>query len=205
MALTEKNLELARLLHKECTELLKLYTARESLQSNPVSHPQLVCIPSLTQLSPPDKLSYLNAALRACLSQLDLAITREDDIFPNTPEDKYRKQRTTVRERLNFLVLSTDRLLEEGKSFDAQTKDFVDSGLFALKQWILQVLQDLVHWSNKTAETLQTLPAAKAQKQVRTRRATGKRNKTAETLEPSPAGKAKKPMKIRTTTRNKKA
>ncbi|KAF5901880.1 ciliary neurotrophic factor-like protein, partial [Clarias magur] len=178
-------------------------TTRESLQSNPVSRPQLVCIPPLTQLSPPDKLSFLNAALRACLCQLDQAIIREDDMFPNTPEDEYRKQRTTVRERLNYLVLST----QGEKRVDAQTKDFVDSGTFALKQWVLQVLQDLVHWSNETAETLQTLPAPKAQRQPRTRRATGMMNKnhqTAETCQPSPAAKVKKPTKIRTTTRNKK-
>ncbi|KAB5581330.1 hypothetical protein PHYPO_G00174340 [Pangasianodon hypophthalmus] len=173
MDLKEKTVALARLLHKDCTQLLELYTTRESLPSNSVSGSQLVSIPPLTsQLSPSEKICFLHAALRACLRLLDQAITREDAIFPDTPEDEYTKQRKTVRERLEHLVLSTERLLVGGKRCDAEAKDLVDSEAFALKKWILQVLQDLVYWSNKTAETLQTLPALTAKKPVRTRRET---------------------------------
>ncbi|KAK2852225.1 hypothetical protein Q7C36_007426 [Tachysurus vachellii] len=172
----DKTVALAKLLHRDCTQLLDLYTARESLMSNSVSESQLVSIPPLTsQLSPSEKICFLQAALRKCLHLLDKAITHEDAIFPERPEDEYSKQRKTVRERLNYLVSSTERLLVEGKRCDAEAKDLVDSGVFALKKWILQVLQDVLYWSNKTAETLQTLPALKAMKPTRRRRAAGKK------------------------------
>ncbi|KAK3573489.1 hypothetical protein QTP86_025314 [Hemibagrus guttatus] len=110
-----------------------------------------------------------------CLHLLDKAITHEDAIFPDAPEDEYSKQRKTVRERLNYLVSSTERLLVGGKRCDAEAQDLVDGGVFAMKKWILQVLQDVVYWSNKTAETLQTLPALTAMRATRTRRATVKK------------------------------
>ncbi|XP_047009360.1 ciliary neurotrophic factor [Ictalurus punctatus] len=176
MDLKEKTVALARLLHKDCTQLLELYTNRESLPSNSVSGSQLVSIPPLTsQLSPPEKICFLHAALRVCLRLLDKAITHEDALFPNTPEDEYTKQRKTVRDRLDYLVMSTERLLVGGKRCDAEAKDLVDGGTFVLKKWILQVLQDIAYWSNKTAETLQTLPALTDKKPPRTRRATRKK------------------------------
>ncbi|KAG7333661.1 hypothetical protein KOW79_002068 [Hemibagrus wyckioides] len=172
MALKDKTVALARLLHRDCTQLLDLYTTRESLTSNSVSGSQLVSIPPLTsQLTPSEKICFLHAALRKCLHLLDKAITHEDAIFPDAPEDEYSKQRKTVRERLNYLVSSTERLLVGRKRCDAEAKDLVDGGVFAVKKWILQVLQDVVYWSNKTAETLQTLPALTAMKATRTRRA----------------------------------
>ncbi|KAI5107634.1 hypothetical protein C0J45_1228, partial [Silurus meridionalis] len=149
----------------------------ETLPSNSVSGSQLVSIPPLTpQLSSTEKICFLHAALRACLHLMDKAITREDTMFPDPPEDEYIKQRKTVRDRLSHLVFSTERLLVGQKRFDAEEKDLMDgSGTFALKKWILQVLQDVVHWSKKTAETLQNLPAlTRAKRTTRTRRATRK-------------------------------
>ncbi|TTR03964.1 hypothetical protein Baya_15953 [Bagarius yarrelli] len=100
-------------------------TTRESLTSNSVPRSQLVSIPPLTsQLSPSDKVCFLHAALRACLRLMDKAITHEDVIFPDIPEDEYSKQRTTVRDRLNYLVSSTERLLAGGKKCDAEVLHF---------------------------------------------------------------------------------
>ncbi|XP_060782586.1 ciliary neurotrophic factor [Neoarius graeffei] len=175
MAVKEKAVALARLLLQDCTRLLQLYTTRESLPSNSVSGSQLVSIPPLTpQLSPSEKICFLHAALQACLRLLDTAIAQEDANFPSTPEDEYTKQRRTVRDRLNSLVWSTERLLVGGKRCDAEAKELMDGGVFALKKWILQLLQDLVYWSNKTAETLQTLPALTATKPRTRRSATNK-------------------------------
>lgn len=119
--------------------LLLFQTSRESLPSNSVSGSQLVSIPPLTsQLSPSEQICYLHAALRVCLSLLDNAITHEDASFPDTPEDEYTKQRTTVRDRLNHLVLSTERLLVGGKKCDAEVKKiyicYNYSGM--LKNWL---------------------------------------------------------------------
>ncbi|KAF4090799.1 hypothetical protein AMELA_G00056030 [Ameiurus melas] len=160
MDLKGKTVALARLLHKDCTQLLELYTNGESLPSNSESGSRLVSIPPLTSaLSPPEKICFLHAALGVCLRLLEKAITHEDALFPNTPENEYTKQRKTVRDRLNYLVESTERLLEGGWRCDAEAKDLVDGGAFVLKKWILHVLQDIAYWSNKTAETLQTLLA----------------------------------------------
>lgn len=100
---------------------LLFQTTRESLPSNSVSGSQLVSIPPLTpQLSPSEKICFLHAALQACLRLLDTAIAQEDANFPSTPEDEYTKQRRTVRDRLNSLVWSTERLLVGGKRCDAE-------------------------------------------------------------------------------------
>lgn len=115
------NSNLAVVLIHSALFFLLFQTNRESLPSNSVSGSQLVSIPPLTsQLSPPEKICFLHAALRVCLRLLDKAITHEDALFPNTPEDEYTKQRKTVRDRLDYLVMSTERLLVGGKRCDAE-------------------------------------------------------------------------------------
>ncbi|XP_072534694.1 ciliary neurotrophic factor [Salminus brasiliensis] len=164
---------IARLLHDECTHLLQLYTERESLPSFAAPGGQLVTLPTLgPQLSPAEKLCFLHAALSECRRLLDEAIKREDAEFA-PEEDEYRAQRRTVKDRLGHLLLSTERLLVDGKKCAAsvaEVPDSVDGGTFALKKWILQVLQDIVHWSSQTSEALQTLPGEKAPRRRRAAR-----------------------------------
>ncbi|XP_076845664.1 ciliary neurotrophic factor [Brachyhypopomus gauderio] len=159
---TERAAALARLLHEECVRLLGLYTERESFPSIPESRAQLVIIPPLTpQLSNAEKICFLHAALEECLRLLEEVIRREDTEFSDGEEDEYKKQRRTVKTRLGHLLISTERLLVDGKTCAATVAtvpDSVDSGSFALKKWILQVLQDLEYWSSQTSVTLQSLP-----------------------------------------------
>ncbi|XP_062850819.1 ciliary neurotrophic factor [Trichomycterus rosablanca] len=179
MAVDGKTVALAKLLHEECKHLLHLYTERQSLPSLPVSGGQLVSIPPLTpQLSSSERLCFLHAALRACLSLLEDVIAREDSEFSDTLEDEYVNQRRTVKDRLGHLVLTTERQLQEVVRCQAtvtKVPDLMDGGAFALKKWILQVLQDLVHWSGKTVETLQSPSARTSRKApIKTRASRGR-------------------------------
>ncbi|XP_048052704.1 ciliary neurotrophic factor [Megalobrama amblycephala] len=173
---------LARLLHKECIQLLESYRNSESLPSSPVAGDYLVSTPPLVpQLSDAEKISILHAALKECLRLLEDVITREDAEFSDE-DSEYRRKRKTVRDRLGHLLASTEQLLVDGQKFEAEVKEELDgqaaSGSFGLKMWIVRVLQDLVHWTGQTSDTLRSLPAemVKAPKTMsrRTRRGTGK-------------------------------
>ncbi|KAK2909033.1 hypothetical protein QQF64_000917 [Cirrhinus molitorella] len=174
---------LALLVHKECTQLLELYRNSESLPSSPVDEGYLVSIPPLVpQLSDAEKISLLHAALKECLRLLEDVITREDAEFSDEEDSEYRRKRKTVRDRLGHLLASTEQLLVDGPKFEAKVKEELDgqaaSGSFGLKMWIVRVLQDLVHWTGQTSDTLRSLPAEmeKAPKIMsrRTRRGAGK-------------------------------
>ncbi|KAG9275737.1 ciliary neurotrophic factor [Astyanax mexicanus] len=162
---------IARLLQEESSQLLHFYTERESLPVSAAPGGQLVVLPPLgAALSPAERLCFLHAALSECRRLLDEAVKREDAEF--SPEEQYRTQRRTVLDRLDHLLHSTEPLLQDGKrcaASVAEIPDAVDGGVFALKKWILQVLQDIVHWSSQTSEVLQTLPVEKSAR--RTRRA----------------------------------
>lgn len=151
---------LARLLHKDSIQLLELYRKSESLPSLPVAGDYLVSIPPLApQLSDEEKISILHAALQECQRLLGDAITRVDAEFTEDVEGEYKKQRTTVRDRLGHLLASTERLLGDGKRFEAEVKEELDgSESFGLKMWFLRVLQELVHWTGQTSDTLNSLP-----------------------------------------------
>ncbi|KAL6487705.1 hypothetical protein MHYP_G00043310 [Metynnis hypsauchen] len=170
---TGKAAAIARLLHEECVHLLQLYSKRESLPSFAAPGGQLVTLPPLgAQLSPVEKLCFMHAALSECLRLLNEAIKREDAEFP-PEEDEYRTRRATVKDRLGHLLLSTERLLVDSKKCAAgvaEVPDVVDNGSFALKKWIFQMLQDLVHWSSQTSETLKLLLVETEKAQGRTRR-----------------------------------
>ncbi|XP_056091264.1 ciliary neurotrophic factor isoform X2 [Rhinichthys klamathensis goyatoka] len=126
---------LARLLHKECVQLLEAYRNSESLPSSPVAGDYLVSIPPLVpQLSDTEKISILHAALKECLRLLEDVITREDADFSDEDSEYRRKRKTEL---------------------DGQ----VAGGSFGLKMWIVRVLQDLVHWTGQTSDTLHSLPA----------------------------------------------
>lgn len=154
-----RSAHLARLLHKDCIQLLELYRKSESLTSSPVAENYLVSIPPLTpQLSDAEKISILHAALLECQRLLDDAITRLDEEFTEV-DGEYKKQRTTVSDRLGHLLASTKRLLGDGKRFEAEVKEVLHGrGSFGLKMWFLRVLQDLVHWTGQISDTLNSLP-----------------------------------------------
>ncbi|KAK1791696.1 hypothetical protein P4O66_013180 [Electrophorus voltai] len=159
---SERAAALAGLLQQECARLLELYAERESFPSDPESRAQLVVIPPLTaQLSTAEKIGFLHAALGECLRLLEEVIRREDAEFSDVEEDEYKTQRRTVKGRLGHLLISTERLLVDGKTCAANVAavpDSMDNGSFALKKWILQVLQDLEYWSSQAAVTLRSLP-----------------------------------------------
>ncbi|XP_073698975.1 ciliary neurotrophic factor [Garra rufa] len=174
---------LALLVHEECTQLLELYRNSESLPSSPVDGSYLVSIPPLVpQLSDAEKISLLHAALKECLRLLEDVITRQDADFSDEEDSEYRRKRKTVRDRLGHLLASTGQLLVDGQKFEAKVKEELDgqaaSGSFGLKMWVVRVLQDLVHWTGQTSDTLRSLPAEmdKAPKTMsrRTRRGAGK-------------------------------
>ncbi|KAK7166081.1 hypothetical protein R3I93_005996 [Phoxinus phoxinus] len=157
-----KTSALARLLHKECIELLEAYRNSESLPSSPVAGDYLVSIPPLVpQLSDAEKISILRAALKECLRLLEDVITREDADFSDE-DSEYRRKRKTVRDRLGHLLASTEQLVD-GHKFEAEVKEELDGqaagGSFGLKKWIVRVLQELVHWTGQTSDTLHSLPA----------------------------------------------
>lgn len=173
---------LARLLHKDCVQLLELYRDSESLPPSPVDGGYLVSIPPLVpQLSDGEKISFLHAALKECQRLLEKVITREDAEFSDE-DSEYKRKRKTVRDRLGHLLASTEQLLVDGQRFEATVKEELDgqvaSGSFGLKMWIVRVLQDLVHWTGQTSDTLHSMPAEveKAPKTIsrRTRRGAGK-------------------------------
>ncbi|KAI7810613.1 ciliary neurotrophic factor [Triplophysa rosa] len=169
---------LARLLHEECNQLLELYRKRESLPSSPVAGDYLVSVPPLVpQMSDAEKISILHAALKECLRLLEDVINREDAEF-SEEEGDYTRQRTTVKDRLGHLLVSTERLLVDGQRFEAAVKEELDgSGRFGMKMWILRVLQDLVHWTGQTSNTLNQLPVEmeKASKAISRRTSRGSR------------------------------
>ncbi|KAA0722163.1 hypothetical protein E1301_Tti009089 [Triplophysa tibetana] len=169
---------LARLLHEECIQLLELYRKRESLPSSPVAGDYLVSVPPLVpQMSDAEKISILHAALKECLRLLEDVITREDVEF-SEEKGEYTRQRTTVKDRLGHLLVSTERLLVDGLRFKAAVKEELDgTGRFGLKMWILRVLQDLVHWTGQTSNTLNQLPVEmeKAPKTISQRTSRGSR------------------------------
>lgn len=176
---------LARLLHKECSQLLESYKNSESLPSSTFAGDYLVSIPPLVpQLSDAEKISILHAALKECLRLLEDVITREDAEFSDE-DSEYRRKWKTVRDRLGHLLASTEQLLVDGQKFEAKVKEELDGqaagGSFGLKMWIVRVLQDLVHWTGQTSDTLRSLPAEmeKAPKTMsrRTRRGAGKMRK----------------------------
>ncbi|XP_043094297.1 ciliary neurotrophic factor [Puntigrus tetrazona] len=173
---------LARLVHKECIQLLEIYRNSESLPSLPADGGYLVSIPPLVpQLSDAEKISILHAALKESLRLLEDVITREDAEFSGE-DSEYKRKQKTVRDRLGHLLASTEQLLVDGQRFEAEVKEELDgqaaSGAFGLKMWIVRVLQDLVHWTGQTSETLHSMPAetekAPKTRSLRTRRGAGK-------------------------------
>lgn len=110
--------------------LLILQRKRESLPSSPVAGDYLVSVPPLVpQMSVAEKISILHAALKECLRLLEDVITREDVEF-SEEKGEYTRQRTTVKDRLGHLLVSTERLLVDGLRFEAAVKEVLLIYLF---------------------------------------------------------------------------
>lgn len=72
-------------------------------------------------MSDAEKISILHAALKECLRLLEDVITRDAEF--SEEEGEYTRQRTTVKDRLGHLLVSTERLLVDGQRFEAAVKE----------------------------------------------------------------------------------
>ncbi|KPP63993.1 hypothetical protein Z043_117703 [Scleropages formosus] len=131
--------------------------------------PNIVAVSlSLDDLSTYDKLRLLRSALRECLALLRSVMSREEELgYSDGGQGEYESMRNTVRDRLEHLLHSTELLLEETRTSNSPQvpdgavsvePDEVD-GAFQAKVWTYRVLQELVHWTRYTSQTLHILHA----------------------------------------------
>lgn len=162
---TGRAVALARLLHHECTQLLRLFREKESFFEDYT--PQGGRIVSLSsdseQPSTEERVLLQHSALRQCLGMLHCVIVKEVEEWGEVEGD-YESMRNTVSQRLEYLLHTTKALMEaEDKILevtpDHQCNQEVDgsAGVFALKMWIYRVLLELVHWTEHAKQTLHTL------------------------------------------------
>lgn len=161
---------LARLLHHECTNLLKLYKEKETfLADHTPDGGRIVSLSSDSEEpSTEEQVQLLHSALRQCLGLLHCVILKEVEEWGELEGD-YETTRKTVRTRLEHLLLSTKSLVEtEDKTLevtpDHQCNEEVDGagGTFGLKMWTYRVLQELIHWADHAAQTLHVLHTERA-------------------------------------------
>uniref|UniRef100_A0A3B3DBM3 Uncharacterized protein n=1 Tax=Oryzias melastigma TaxID=30732 RepID=A0A3B3DBM3_ORYME len=161
---TGRAVNLARLLHHECTELLRLYKERETFLSYHTPDGSRI-----VSLSPPEEeepstdrqVQLLHSALRQCLGLLHCVIQKEEEEWGKLEED-YESMKKNVRVRLEDLLYTTKNLVEDGTldvTPDHRCAEEVDgaSGVFGLKMWIYRVLVELTHWSDHAVQTLHVL------------------------------------------------
>lgn len=161
---TARAVALARLLHEECTHLLKLYREKESFFDDytPDSG-RIVSLSASEEPSTDEQVLLLHSALRQCLGLLHCVIEREVEEWGELEGD-YENMRKNVRQRLDYLLHTTkalmdteDTILEVGP--DHQCNEEVDgsAGVFAMKLWTFRVLLELVHWADHATNTLHKL------------------------------------------------
>lgn len=162
---TGNAVNLARLLHHECTRLLELYKARESfLADHTPDDGRIVSLsPNQEEPSTEEKVQLLHLALRQCLGLLHCVIEKEEEEWGELEGD-YAAMRKTVRARLEYLLRTTKALVEtEDKILevtpDHQCNEEIDGagGAFGLKLWTFRVLLELIHWADHAAQTLHVL------------------------------------------------
>ncbi|XP_041840489.1 ciliary neurotrophic factor-like [Melanotaenia boesemani] len=162
---TGRAVALARLLHSECTDLLRLYKERETFLSNhtPDGGRMVSLSPEVEEPSAEEQVQLLHSALRQCLGLLHCVILKEEEEWGQLEGD-YETMKKTVRARLEHLLFSTKDLVEtEGTTLevtpDHQCNEEVDGagGVFSLKMWTYRVLLELIHWADHAAQTLHVL------------------------------------------------
>ncbi|XP_036372872.1 ciliary neurotrophic factor, partial [Megalops cyprinoides] len=164
---TGKAAALARLLHRDCTRLLELYREREHFppEFSPEKGRIVPVAPSAPHLSASERVCLLHSALRQCLGLLERVIGWEEEQGADG-EGEYQSVRNAVRDRLGHLLQSTKALLVDGEGMAALTPDPNNAeemdglgrdGAFGAKLWAYRVLQELIHWTHSTAQTLHAL------------------------------------------------
>uniref|UniRef100_A0A3P8SP18 Ciliary neurotrophic factor n=1 Tax=Amphiprion percula TaxID=161767 RepID=A0A3P8SP18_AMPPE len=140
---------LARLLHLECTRLLK----REGdLLSDHTPEGDALCPCPQTRRHPvaEEQVQCLHSALRQCLRPAPLCHPEGRGRMGRLEGD-YETMKKNVRTRrgaLTTLEVTPDHQCNE-----------VDGtgGLFGLKMWTYRVLLELIHWADHAAQTLHVL------------------------------------------------
>uniref|UniRef100_A0A3B3IID4 Uncharacterized protein n=1 Tax=Oryzias latipes TaxID=8090 RepID=A0A3B3IID4_ORYLA len=162
---TGRAVNLARLLHHECTELLRLYKNRETFLLDHTPDGSRIVSPSPPEGEPraARQVQLLHSALRQCLGLLHCVIQKEEEEWGKLEED-YESMKKNVRVRLEDLLYTTKNLVENEDGTlevtpDHQCTEEVDGagGVFGLKMWIYRVLVELAHWSHHAVQTLHVL------------------------------------------------
>ncbi|GAA6216277.1 ciliary neurotrophic factor [Lates japonicus] len=162
---TGRAVDLARLLHHECTNLLQLYKEKETflLDHTPDGGRIVSLSPDSEEPSTEEKVQLLHSALRQCLGLLHCIILKEEEEWGELEGD-YESMRKNVRLRLEHLLRTTKDLAEtEGKTLevtpDHQCTEETDGagGAFGFKMWTYRVLLELIHWADHAAQTLHVL------------------------------------------------
>ncbi|XP_077426941.1 ciliary neurotrophic factor [Vanacampus margaritifer] len=156
---------IAELLLLEISNLLELYSKRETLTADVIAEDsRLVSVPPpSSQLDTPDKLWRLHAALLQCRGLVERAIAKEDEEM-GTGTGEYETQRKMVKERLTFLVNITGELVKAVGGPAAVTPSFSESSepdnltLFELKLWVFRVFTEVTYWAKMAVTILQALP-----------------------------------------------
>uniref|UniRef100_A0A3Q3AC77 Ciliary neurotrophic factor n=1 Tax=Kryptolebias marmoratus TaxID=37003 RepID=A0A3Q3AC77_KRYMA len=166
---TGRAVALARLLHHECTDLLRLYKEKETFLSDhtPDGGRIITLSSEAEEPSAEEQVQLLHSALRQCLGLLHCVILKEEEEWGELEGD-YETMRKTVRGRLEHLLYSTRDLVGTEDVALEVTPDHrcnqeVDGagGAFGLKMWTYRVLLELIHWANHADKALHVLHLAR--------------------------------------------
>uniref|UniRef100_A0A1A8HJ18 Uncharacterized protein n=1 Tax=Nothobranchius korthausae TaxID=1143690 RepID=A0A1A8HJ18_9TELE len=162
---TGRAVALARLLHRECTDLLQLYKEKETdlLDHTPDDERIVTLSSDAEEPSTEEQVQMLHSALRKCLGLLHCVILREEEEWGKL-EGSYETKKENVRTRLEHLLHTTkdlvgteDTALEVTPDHPCNEDTDGVGGVFALKLWTFHVLLELIHWADHAAKTLYDL------------------------------------------------
>ncbi|KAM9818376.1 ciliary neurotrophic factor isoform 1-T3 [Syngnathus typhle] len=155
---------IAELLLLEVSNLLELYSKRESLSADVIEDSRLVSVPPpSSQLDTPDKLWRLHTALLQCRALMEQAIAKEDGELGNGTGE-YETLRKMVKERLWLLINITGELVKAVGGPAVVTPSLNDSlepdnlSVFELKLWVFRVFTEVDYWAKTAVAILQALP-----------------------------------------------
>uniref|UniRef100_A0A1A7Z487 Uncharacterized protein n=1 Tax=Iconisemion striatum TaxID=60296 RepID=A0A1A7Z487_9TELE len=162
---TGRAVALARLLHRECTDLLQLYKEKETDLWDHIPDGGRIVTLSLEKEEPSteEQVQMLHSALRKCLGLLHCVIQKEEEEWGKL-EGNYETMKENVQTRLEHLLYTTkdlvgteDTTLEVTPDHPCNEETDGAGGVFALKLWTIRVLLELIHWADHAAKTLHDL------------------------------------------------
>uniref|UniRef100_A0A3B3RU55 Uncharacterized protein n=1 Tax=Paramormyrops kingsleyae TaxID=1676925 RepID=A0A3B3RU55_9TELE len=162
---TGKAVDLARLLHMDCTRLLDLYKERESFPSEDFLEDSRVVVVPLPCDNPStdERVWILYAALGQCLGHLQKLISLEEETgCKDVTEEEYKYVRNNVHARLEHLLQSTRQFLVKDPDSgiteppDGTGVDEADSS-FQVKLWTYRVFEELIYWTGSASRILHLL------------------------------------------------